>query len=135
MRLRINYLFAQIGEGLKSFAADVRQMRGTNVWYFIMYGLLFDMVNNLWRPFAVPFLERLGGGEFEIALLSALPGAVAAIVLLPGAIIFRKFTNKKRATAAFILVSRAALMAIAFVPALPPQIRPMLFVIFYSLHK
>jgi Na+/melibiose symporter-like transporter len=87
----------------------------------------------LWRPFAARFLERLGGGEFEIALLSALPGAVAAVVLLPGAIIFRKFTNKKRATAAFILVSRAALLAIAFVPMLPAQVRPLMFVIFVAL--
>jgi len=75
------------------------RMRGTNVWTFIMYGLLFDMVNNLWRPFSVRFLERLGGTEFEISLLSALPGLVGAIVLLPGAILFRRFTNKKRATA------------------------------------
>ncbi|MCL1884256.1 MAG: MFS transporter [Defluviitaleaceae bacterium] len=118
---------------LSTLKHDIAQMRGTNVWIFIMYGLMFDMVNNLWRPFAPRFLERLGGGEFEIALLSALPGAVAAIVLLPGAIIFRKFSNKKRATAAFILISRAALLLIAFVPMLPPHIRPMLFVIFVAI--
>jgi len=108
-------------------------MRGTNVWTFIMYGLLFDMVNNLWRPFAVPFLQRLGGSEFEISLLSALPGLVGALVLLPGAILFRKFTNKKRATAAFILVSRAALLTVALVPTLPPEIQPLLFVVFVAM--
>lgn len=118
---------------LKNFLREFKQMRGTNIWIFILYGLLFDMVNNLWRPFSVRFLERLGGGEFEIALLSALPGAVAAIVLLPGTIIFRKFTNKKRATAAFILISRAALLLIAFVPMLPAEIRPLLFVVFVAI--
>jgi hypothetical protein len=66
-------------------------------------------------------------------LLSALPGAVAALVLLPGAAIFRKFTNKKRATAAFILISRAVLLLIALVPTLPPEIRPLLFVIFVAI--
>ena len=108
-------------------------MRGTNVWIFIMYGLLFDMVNNLWRPFAVVFLERLGGTEFHIAMLSSLPGLVAAIVLLPGAILFRKFTNQKRATASFILISRAILLCIAFVPALPPGMRPLLFVVLVAI--
>jgi len=122
-----------IKSGFSAFARDISQMRGTNVWTFIMYGLLFDVVNNLWRPFAVKFLERLGGTEFEIALLSALPGAVAAIVLLPGAILFRRFTSKKRATAAFILISRGMLLALAAVPMLPPELRPMLFVIFVAI--
>ncbi|MCL1863243.1 MAG: MFS transporter [Defluviitaleaceae bacterium] len=104
-----------------------------NVLTFIMYGLLFDMVNNLWRPFSARFLERLGGGEFEIALLTSLPGAVAAFVLLPGAVIFRKFTNKKRATAAFILISRAMLLFIAFVPFFPPIVQPFLFLILIAI--
>ncbi|MCL2287427.1 MAG: MFS transporter [Firmicutes bacterium] len=119
--------------GFGSFLNEMRQIRGTNVWIFIMYGLLFDMVNHLWRPFAVVFLERLGGTEFEIAMLSSLPGLVAAIVLLPGAILFRRFTNQKRATAAFILLSRAVLLCIAFIPALPPAIRPLLFVILVAI--
>ena len=123
----------RIRASFSSFTREISQMRGTNVWIFIMYGLLFDMVNNLWRPFSVRFLERLGGTEFEISLLSALPGAVAAIVLLPGAIMFRRFTDKKRATAAFILISRASLLAIAFVPILPAHLRPMLFVIFVAI--
>lgn len=122
-----------IKAGFKSLRQDISRMRGTNIWIFIMYGLLFDLVNNLWRPFSVVFLERLGGSEFEIALLSALPGLVAAIVLLPGAIIFRRFTNQKRATAAFILISRAMLLLIAFVPMLPPSVRPMLFVILVAI--
>ena len=112
---------------------EIRQVRGTNIWTFIMYGLLFDMVNNLWRPFAAVFLERIGGTEFEIALLSSLPGLVGAIVLLPGAMLFRRITNQKRATAAFILISRAMLLAIALVPALPPAIRPLLFVILVAI--
>ena len=124
---------SKLTAGVGSFLKEMRQIRGTNVWIFIMYGLLFDMVNNLWRPFAVVFLERLGGTEFEIAMLSSLPGLVAAIVLLPGAILFRKFTNQKRATAAFILLSRAALLCIAFIPALPPAVRPLLFVILVAI--
>ena len=120
-------------DGFTNFRRDLSQMRGTNVWTFIMYGLLFDVSNNLWRPFSIKFLERLGGTEFELSLLSALPGLVGAIVLLPGAILFRRFTNRKRATAAFILVSRAMLLGIAFVPMLPPVVRPMLFVVLVAI--
>ena len=119
----------KLASGFSDVLNEIRQMRGTNVWIFIVYGLLFDTLNNLWRPFSVKFLERLGGSEFDIAMLSALPGLVAALVLLPGAFLFRKFTNQKRATAAFILISRLMLVAIAFIPALPPAVQPMLFVV------
>ena len=132
-KLSVTQMPALIRAGFHSMRKDISQMRGTNIWTFIMYGMLFDMVNNLWRPFSIKFLERLGGTEFEIALLSALPGLVAAIVLLPGAIVFRRFTNQKRATATFIFISRAMLLLIALVPTLPPAIRPMLFVVLVAI--
>jgi len=116
-------------EGWLNFRQSIRQMRGTNMWIFILYGLLFDTAANLWRPFALPFLNRLGGAEIHITLLNSLPGLVAAVVLLPGAFMFRRFANQKRATAAFILVSRALILVLALIPALPPYIRPMLFVV------
>ena len=128
-RIDIKLLPAYIKGGATFAGRELGQLRGTNVWVFIMYGLLFDVVNNLWRPFSAVFLQRLGGGEFEIALLNALPGAVAAIVLLPGAMLFRRFSDRKRATAAFILISRALLLGIALVPMLPAGIRPLLFVV------
>jgi len=124
---------AYIRGGVASIGTDIGRMRSTNVWIFIMYGLLLDTVNNLWRPFSAKFLERLGGGELEIALLSALPGLVAAIVLLPGAMLFRRFSNRQRATAAFILVSRALLLGIAMVPWLPAGVRPFLFVVLVAI--
>ena len=124
---------AYIRGGFKSVGRDISRMRGTNVWTFIMYGLLFDMLNNLWRPFAAKFLERLGGTEIQFSLLNSLPGLVGALVLLPGAILFRKFTNKKRATAAFILISRFMLLSLAAIPMLPPEVRPLLFVVFVAI--
>jgi len=132
-KINIREIPLYIKGGIVSAGKEMSRLRGTNVWIFIMYGLLLDTVNNLWRPFSAKFLERLGGGELEIALLNALPGAVAAIVLLPGAMIFRRFSNKQRATAAFILASRALLLGIALIPALPPAVRPMLFVILLAI--
>ena len=132
-RIDIREAPAFIRGGFKSFGRDFSRMRGTNVFTFIMYGLLFDMVNSLWRPFAAKFLERLGGTYFQFSLLSSLPGLVGAFVLLPGAILFRKFTNKKRATATFILVSRFMLLTLAAIPMLPPELRPLLFVVFVAI--
>jgi MFS family permease len=137
MRLitRLNYIRRNmnIREGFAGFRRDIGRMRGTNIWIYIMYGLLFDTAANLWRPFALPFLNRLGGTEFHITLLNSLPGLVAAIVLLPGALLFRRFANQKRATAAFILVSRALILVLVLIPALPPYVRPMLFVVMLGL--
>ncbi|MCL2528327.1 MAG: MFS transporter [Defluviitaleaceae bacterium] len=124
---------AYIKGGFAHAGREISQLRGTNVWVFIMYGLLLDTVSNLWRPFAAVFLQRLGGGELEIALLNALPGAVAAVVLLPGAMLFKRFADRKRATAAFILISRALLLGIAMVPMLPAGVRPLMFVILVAI--
>jgi len=131
--INLRELPAYIKGGFAYAGRELGQLRGTNVWIFIMYGLLFDTVNNLWRPFSAVFLQRLGGGELEIALLNSLPGAVGAIVLLPGAMLFRRFSDKKRATATFILISRALLLGIALVPMLPAGIRPLLFVILVAI--
>jgi MFS family permease len=131
--IRLGNLRSVVRESFFNMRSDIRQMRGSNIWFFIMYGLLFDTASGLWRPFALPFLDRLGGTEFHITLLNSLPGAVAAIVLLPGAWLFRKFANQKKATAAFILISRALVLVLATIPALPPYIRPMLFVVMLGL--
>ena len=132
-KISLREIPAYVKGGVVSAGTELSRMRGTNVWIFILYGLLLDIVNNLWRPFSAKFLVRLGGGELEITLLSSLPGLVAAVVLLPGAMLFRRFTNRQRATAAFILVSRALLLGIALIPMLPPAIRPMLFVVLVAI--
>jgi len=135
MRHRLRYLRNNFNprESWTHFRRNMAQMRGTNVWVFILYGLLFDTAANLWRPFALPFLNRLVGQEIHITLLNSLPGAVAAIVLLPGALLFRKFANQKKATAAFILISRALILVLALIPTLPAYMRPMFFVLMLGL--
>ncbi|MCL2707528.1 MAG: MFS transporter [Defluviitaleaceae bacterium] len=115
---------------MKELRRDYGQLkkREPNILTFIKYGLLFDAALTLWKPFSVKFLERLGGGPLEISLLSALPGLAAAAALIPGAFVLARFADKKKATAAFILASRALLLLLAFIPALPEAARPMLFV-------
>jgi MFS family permease len=132
---RIRHLRANFNprDSWLNFRRGIAQMRGTNMWIFILYGLLFDTSAHLWRPFALPFLNRLGGAEIHITLLNSLPGLVAAVVLLPGAFMFRRFANQKKATAFFILFSRSLILVLALIPALLPYVRPMLFVVMLGL--
>lgn len=104
-----------------------------NVMNFIMYGLLFDVFFNLYRPFSVKFLTRLGGAEWYVFLLSSLPGVVAVFALIPGSLIINRFKRKKGVVSVFLLAARFFVLLMAFVPFLPPGIRPLLFVILFSL--
>ena len=126
-------ILTNIRAGTTRLRQDLGHIRGTNLWFFIIYGLLFDMAGNLWRPFALPFLNRIGGTELHITLLNSLPGLVAAVVLLPGAWLFRRFSDQKKATAAFILISRALILVLASIPMMPAGLRPMLFVVMIGL--
>lgn len=103
-----------------------------NITVFIAYGLLYDVFLHIYKPFAIKFLERLGGTEFHIALLSALPGFGAALALLPGAILIGRRKSKQKLTSAFFLVSRFFILLIAFVPAFPAACQPLLFILFLS---
>jgi MFS family permease len=103
-----------------------------NILFYVYYGLLFDVVMNLYRPFIPKLLERLGGDNFIFTLFNALPGIVAAVVLIPGSIIISRFKNKKRATAILILLSRTLLLALAATPFFPPLVRAGMFVAFFA---
>ena len=99
----------------------------------MVYGLLTDAMMTMHRPFAVKFLERLGGESLHITLFNSLPGVVAMLVLFPSSLIITKFTYKKNITSIFILISRFIVLSMAFVPILPAHLRPMMFVVFISL--
>jgi len=104
-----------------------------NVMVFVVYGMLYDMMLNLHNPFAAKFLERLGGGSLSISLINSLPGMLSIFALLPGLLIVRRFRSKKKITAIFIFISRLFLLFLAFIPSLPPLLRPVLFILLFSL--
>ena len=115
-----------------------------NVKVFIVYGLLYDAVVNVYKPYSMKFLTRLGGDETYISLLNSLPGAVAALALLPGAVFLSGRMNGRRASnggtsganqliRAFFFISRSILLIVAFIPFFPASIRPVLYVALISL--
>jgi len=103
--------------------------KNQNMKYYVLNGVLFTIMINLYKPFAVKFIQRIGGNDFHIALYNALPGIIAVLTLLPGTIFVRKAKNKKKITTLFFILSRSVLLFLAFVPALPTQIQPIVFVL------
>ena len=112
------------------FTADVSRISGVckNAGTFIIYGLLYDAVINIYKPFSMKFLTRLGGDEAYLSLLNSLPGITAALALLPGAVFLSRYTNTRRVTSVIFLTSRSVLLVLAAVPFFPEHIRPALFI-------
>lgn len=105
----------------------------TNYKLFIVYGVLFTLMTQLYHPFQAKFLQRLGGSDVHIALMTSLPGAVMAFIVLPGAIILNRMEDKHKITGHLIMICRVFLLLFAALPFLPVSIRPLAFVIFVVL--
>ncbi len=104
-----------------------------NILVYIFYGILYETSYNIYRPFAVKYLERIGGTSLDISLFYSLPGLVAALALLPGSIILTKFKLKKNITSILFLISRLLILSMAFIAFLPAEIRPLIFIIIIGL--
>jgi len=90
---------------------------------------------NLYHPFAVKFLLRLGGDEFHISLLNSLPGLVGVMVSLPGAIYMIRKNHKsmKTHTVEFMSISRLLILSFAIMVFMPPTLAPWLFVVVFAI--
>lgn len=104
-----------------------------NYRLFIIYGVLTTLMSGLYQPFQAKFLQRLGGTDVHIALMSSLPGAVMAFLVLPGAIYLNTLEDKHKMTGHLILICRLFLLLFAAVPFVPEAYRPIMFVIFVVL--
>lgn len=104
-----------------------------NYKLFIAYGVLYELMMRLYQPFQAKFLQRLGGSDVHIALMSSLPGLVMAFIVLPGAIYLNRLEDKHKATGRLIMMSRMFLLMFASVPFLPTALRPITFVVFVVL--
>lgn len=91
---------------------------------FIVYGLLFDAVQNFYRPFGVTFLERLGGTAPHIFFLNYMPALFSGLALLPSLFVIRGVGDTGRSGYAFLILSRCSILAFAGVPFLPEGMRP-----------
>jgi len=106
-----------------------------NMKYYILNGILFTVMMNLFFPFTAKFLTRLGGSDFHISLLNALPGLVAVFATIPGIIFINRTHNKKKMVSQFFFASRLFILLFATIPFFPRSIQPILFVILIALRQ
>ena len=104
-----------------------------NIIYYVLNGILFNIVVNLYKPFSAKFIFRLGGTESHVALSTSLPGLMAVFVTIPGLILMSNTNDKKKSMMKFFLGSRLFVLSFAFIPFLPSSTQPMAFVILSSL--
>ena len=104
-----------------------------NIMYYVLNGILFTIVVNLYKPFAAKFIFRLGGSESDVSLSTSLPGLIAVFVTIPGLIMMSNTSDKKKSMMRFFLGSRLFLLSFALIPFFPSAMQPMAFVILSSL--
>ncbi len=100
---------------------------------FISYGIIYEIMGNFYKPFAVKFLERIGGGEWAMSLFNSLPGLITLFAVIPGAIFIRKQSSLKYVTMFLILAGRSFLLLMAFIPFLSGEWQVAVFLMLYSL--
>ena len=93
-------------------ASDLNHNIKINIWH----GALQNLANSVFTPFLGIFAIKLGATNSQVALLSSLPALMSVAAMIPGASFIRRFSTKKKITAAFFLANRLFILAIACVP-------------------
>lgn len=121
---------------MRKQAIDVSN-RTSNEKMFILNGLLAAVVVNLTQPFAVKYLERLGGSAFDISLFNSLPGFVGMAASLIGAWFMLRCRDKSPlyVTAEFTAASRLMLLLPILLSFVSPTAAPLLFVVIIALRS
>ncbi len=103
--------------------------------WFVRCGILAAVVASLFGPFTVKFLERMGGTDYHITLLTALPGIMGVLFSLPGAlyIIGNQTKSLKRITVDVTLISRLFVLVLLPLVWLSAEVAPMLCVVLLAL--
>ncbi len=104
-----------------------------NLKYYILNGIFYMIVTNLYKPYAQKFIFRIGGGETMVSLFNALPGLMAVLVLIPGVYFISKAKKKVRLVSILFILSRIMVVSFAVVPFLPPKYQAITFVILSAL--
>lgn len=106
-----------------------------NLRLFILSGIYSTIMLNLYNPFIVKYLERLGGNEFHISLLNSLPGLIGIIFSLPGALYITKHRHKsiKGHMVQYMALSRFLIASFAIIVFVPSNIAPWLLVVIFAL--
>lgn len=82
----------------------------------VMNAIFAAAALNLVSPFYSKYAQRLGGGDFHIALLTALPYLVSFFAYIPGSLVFESLPDKKKTLCTNMFIQKLFLFAIACIP-------------------
>ena len=104
-----------------------------NLRIFIIFGVLFELMNVFYNPYAMKFLERIGGNEFHISLINSTKGIIMIFTALPAAFIINKIIDKQKATDNMVLVMALIVFSMFFIPMLPEAYQVLSFLCIMTL--
>lgn len=104
-----------------------------NLRVFITFGILFEIMNVFYNPYAMKFLERIGGSEFDISLINSTKGIIMIFTALPAAFFINRVLDKRKLTANAVFVMALIVLTMAFIPFLPSNYQVVTFIIIMSL--
>ena len=93
--------------------SDVRH----NVRVNAQHGAWQSLAQSLYGPFLGVLAIKLGASNLDVALMSALPAAVASVASMLGSVVLRPFPRKKAVACSLIAATRLFLLGIAAIPA------------------
>jgi MFS family permease len=85
-------------------------------------------MNVFYNPYAMKFLERIGGNEFHISLINSTKGIIMIFAALPAAFIINRIHDKQKATSNIVLIMAFIILLIFFVPILPSDFQVFAFI-------
>ena len=100
-----------------------------NLKVFITFGVLFELMNVFYNPYAMKFLERIGGNEYHFSLINSTKGIIMIFAALPAAFIMNKIINKKKAIRNIVLIISLIVLSLFFIPMLPASFQVPSFII------
>lgn len=103
-----------------------------NLRVFITFGILFEIMNVLYNPFAMKFLERVGGTEFHISMLNSAKGIVMIFTALPAAFLINRTTDRQKLTARLVLWIAIVILSLSFIPLFPSDSQAITFIVLSS---
>ncbi|MDY0024041.1 MAG: MFS transporter [Candidatus Izemoplasmatales bacterium] len=104
-----------------------------NLRFFIIFGIFFELMNVFYNPYAMKFLERIGGNEFHFSLINSTKGIIMIFTSLPAAFIINKIADKQKITANIVLAMALIIFSLFFIPMLPSDYQVISFIVILTL--
>ena len=104
-----------------------------NLRIFIIFGVLFELMNVFYNPYMMKFLERIGGTGFHFSLINSTKGIIMIFSTLPAAFIINKIADKQKVISNTVLVMAFVILSLIFVPSLPNNYQVIVFILILTL--